>query len=104
MSVLVFFLEEPSAKAMLKGLLPRILPTEWLVRYVVFAGYTCQSVPGTQEIDHKQISKSKRLPGDWHSPFHRKQSFPKFQKIHFRGEKYCDGIRMKLKLKRGDGP
>jgi len=38
MKVLVFFLEEPSAKAMLKGLLPRLLPTEWLVRYVVFEG------------------------------------------------------------------
>jgi hypothetical protein len=66
MRVLVFFLEEPSAKAMLNGLLPRLLPGGW------------------------QVSKNKRFPGDWHSPFHRKQSFPKFRKIHFRGEKYSD--------------
>jgi len=35
---LVFFLEEPSAKAMLEGLLPRILPDGWMARYVVFEG------------------------------------------------------------------
>lgn len=38
MIVLVFFLEEPSAKAMLNGLLPRLLPAGWQVRYVVFEG------------------------------------------------------------------
>jgi hypothetical protein len=37
-NLLVFFLEEPSARAMLKGLLPRLLPMEWQVRYVVFEG------------------------------------------------------------------
>ena len=35
---LVFFLEEPSAREMLKGLLPRILPDIVVVRYVVFEG------------------------------------------------------------------
>jgi hypothetical protein len=35
---LVFFLEEPSARAMLNGLLPRLLPAGWLVIYVVFEG------------------------------------------------------------------
>ncbi len=38
MKSLVFFLEEPSARAMLEGLLPRLLPDGWLVRYIVFEG------------------------------------------------------------------
>jgi len=38
MRVMVFFLEEPSAKAMLDGLLPRLLPTGWQVKYVIFEG------------------------------------------------------------------
>lgn len=38
MSTLVFFLEEPSAKEMLKALLPRILSDRVDVRYVVFPG------------------------------------------------------------------
>lgn len=35
---LVFFLEEPSARALLEGLLPQILPDDWSARYVVFEG------------------------------------------------------------------
>jgi len=35
---LVFFLEEPSAREMLKGLLPRLLPESVCCRYVVFEG------------------------------------------------------------------
>ena len=38
MKSLVFFLEEPSAKAMLNGLLPRLHPMGWQFRYVVFEG------------------------------------------------------------------
>ncbi len=38
MSEWVFFLEEPSARAMLEGLLPRIAPHRVDVRYVVFEG------------------------------------------------------------------
>lgn len=38
MSELVFFLEEPSAQAMLEGLLPQLLPEATVVRYVVFEG------------------------------------------------------------------
>lgn len=38
MSELVFFLEEPSAQAMLEGLLPRLLPEIKTVRYIVFEG------------------------------------------------------------------
>lgn len=38
MKQLVFFLEEPSAKAMLEGLLPRILPREVTPRFIVFEG------------------------------------------------------------------
>lgn len=37
-SELVFFLEEPSAKAMLEGILPRLLHDDLNVRYVVFEG------------------------------------------------------------------
>lgn len=38
MKELVFFLEEPSAKAMLEGVLPRLLDDCMVVRYVVFEG------------------------------------------------------------------
>lgn len=38
MSQIVFFLEEPSAKEMLKGLLPKILPTQMTIQFVVFEG------------------------------------------------------------------
>jgi hypothetical protein len=38
MTALVFFLEEPSAAEMLKGLLPRILPEEISVEYRPFEG------------------------------------------------------------------
>ena len=38
MSQLVFFLEEPSAREMLEGLLPRLLPRATVPRYVVFEG------------------------------------------------------------------
>ena len=38
MNQLVFFLEEPSAREMLKNLLPRILPDNVTVRYLVFEG------------------------------------------------------------------
>jgi len=38
MSEIVFFLEERSAEAALKGLMPRILPPEIACRYVVFKG------------------------------------------------------------------
>ena len=35
---LVFLLEEPSAREMLKGLLPRVLPHPMQIRYIVFEG------------------------------------------------------------------
>ncbi len=38
MRTLVFLLEEPSAEAMLKGVLPRILPDDVLVKFLVFEG------------------------------------------------------------------
>jgi len=38
MSEIVFFLEEPSAEALLGGLLPRILPQDFFYRCVVFEG------------------------------------------------------------------
>ena len=38
MSELVFLLEEPSARAMLEGFLPKILPKGAVCRYIVFEG------------------------------------------------------------------
>ncbi len=38
MSELVFFLEELSAKAMLEGLVPKLIPTSVRCRYIVFEG------------------------------------------------------------------
>jgi hypothetical protein len=38
MKCLVFFLEEPSAEEMLKGILPRILPADIISQFVVFRG------------------------------------------------------------------
>jgi hypothetical protein len=38
MKTIVFFLEEPSAKEMLEGILPRILPSDITRRYIVFQG------------------------------------------------------------------
>jgi len=38
MKTLVFFLEEPSAQRMLEGVLPRLIPADVFVRYVVFQG------------------------------------------------------------------
>jgi hypothetical protein len=38
MMEVVFFLEEPSAKAMLEGVVPRLLDERFNVRYVVFEG------------------------------------------------------------------
>ncbi len=38
MTELVFFLEEPSARAMLEGILPKLLPDDVVCRYVVFEG------------------------------------------------------------------
>lgn len=38
MKTIVFFLEEPSAREMLEGVLPRLLPEECSRRYVVFQG------------------------------------------------------------------
>lgn len=38
MKTLIFFLEEPSAKEMLNGVLPRLLPAFTDIRFVVFSG------------------------------------------------------------------
>lgn len=38
MKTLVFFLEEPSAKEMLTGLIPRLVTSEISIRYIVFTG------------------------------------------------------------------
>ncbi|MCU7935590.1 MAG: DUF4276 family protein [Candidatus Thiodiazotropha sp. (ex Dulcina madagascariensis)] len=38
MTQIVFFLEEPSAREMLRGLLPRLLPQHLYIRYIVFEG------------------------------------------------------------------
>jgi hypothetical protein len=38
MKTIVFFLEEPSAQRMLEGVLPRFIPADVAVRYVLFQG------------------------------------------------------------------
>jgi len=38
MTTLVFLLEEPSARAMLEGILPRLLPDEVIPKFLVFEG------------------------------------------------------------------
>lgn len=57
MSELVFFLEEPSAEAMLQGLLPRILPPAIIPRYIVFEG--------KQDLEKQLVRKLRnyRVPG-----------------------------------------
>lgn len=66
MKSLVFFLEEPSAKAMLNGLLPRLHPMGWQFRYVVFEG--------KQDLEKQLPLKLRawRLTGHWSLSFHRK--------------------------------
>jgi len=58
MKTLVFFLEEPSAKAMLEGIMPRILPQQWLVRYIVFQGKQDLEKNLAQKIHHWQMPNS----------------------------------------------
>lgn len=57
MSELVFMLEEQSARAMLEGLLPKLLPAEVTPRYVVFEG--------KQDLEKQQVRKIRnyRNPG-----------------------------------------
>lgn len=56
MTTLVFLLEEPSAKAMLEGILPRLLPEDITVYYLVFEG--------KQDL-HKQLVRKLRF---WQQP------------------------------------
>lgn len=56
MTTLVFCLEEPSAKAMLEGVLPRLLPESVKPRYIVFEG---------KQDMHKQLVKRLR---HWQQP------------------------------------
>lgn len=57
MSEIVFFLEEPSAEAMLRGLLPKILPDDLVRRYVVFEG--------KQDLEKQMVRRMRgyRVPG-----------------------------------------
>ncbi len=56
MKHLIFFLEEPSAKAMLEGILPKILTSDISVKYIIFSG--------KQDLD-KNIGRRLRL---WRLP------------------------------------
>ncbi|MDR1647662.1 MAG: DUF4276 family protein [Zoogloeaceae bacterium] len=56
MTTLVFCLEEPSAKEMLKGVLPRLLPDGIWVEYIVFEG---------KQDMHKQLVRKLRY---WQQP------------------------------------
>jgi hypothetical protein len=56
MRSIVFFLEEPSAKEMLTGVLPRILPENVQIKYIVFQGK-----------QHLEKSLKNKLRG-WNTP------------------------------------
>ncbi|MBW2298116.1 MAG: hypothetical protein JRF32_10985 [Deltaproteobacteria bacterium] len=56
MKTIVFCLEEPSAKEMLKGVLPRILPDDVSTKYIIFQG--------KQDLEKRLV---KRLRG-WCTP------------------------------------
>lgn len=55
MTTFVFLLEEPSAEEMLKGVLPKILPVDVQVRYIVFDGVNshCKCTTGRLREDFK---------------------------------------------------
>ena len=57
MSHIVFFLEEPSAKAMLDGFLPKILPDNWY--------YLCVVFEGKQDLETQIVKRLRgyRIPG-----------------------------------------
>ena len=56
MMTLVFFLEEPSAEEMLKGILPKLLPDQVVPRFIVFEG--------KQDLE-KQLGRRLKL---WRAP------------------------------------
>jgi len=55
MSELVFLLEEPSARAMLEGLLPRLLPANLSVRYIVFEGKSDLEAQLVRRLQHYRV-------------------------------------------------
>lgn len=57
MSEIVFLLEEPSARAMLEGLLPRLMPGDCYPRYIVFEG--------KQDLERQMVKRMRgyRTPG-----------------------------------------
>ncbi|MFT0533534.1 DUF4276 family protein [Castellaniella hirudinis] len=59
MTTLVFLLEEPSAKAMLEGVLPRILPPDIDVRYMVFEGKQDLHKQIVRRLQHWQMPESR---------------------------------------------
>lgn len=79
MSHLVFFLEEPSAREMLNGLLPRILPDSVTFQCVVFEG--------KQDLE-KQLGRKLR---GWRPPL------PRFIVLRDQDGGVCTDIKAKLK-------
>ena len=86
MNQVVFFLEERSAREMLKNLLPRILPDNVTIRYVVFEGkqdlekqlekktarmacarhaLCCHAGQGSGGLSQGQVPSDQDLPGRW---------------------------------------
>ncbi len=55
MSELVFLLEEPSAQSMLEGLLPRFLPDDLPVRYIVFEGKSDLEAQLVRRLRHYRV-------------------------------------------------
>lgn len=84
MTTLVFLLEERSARALLEGLLPRLLPEHITVRFIVFEG--------KQDLD-KQLER--RLRG-WLAPDSR------FVVLRDQDSGACIELKNALKTKCGD--
>lgn len=59
MSELVFLLEELSAKAMLEGLLPRLLPDDLPVRYIVFEGKSDLEAQLVRRLQHYRVPEAR---------------------------------------------
>jgi hypothetical protein len=81
MKEIVFFLEEPSAEAMLQGLLPRLLPEGLTTRFVVFEG--------KQDLEKQLLRKIRGYRGDAHFIVLRDQDAGDCKKVKRRLVKMC---------------
>ena len=80
MTIVLFLLEEPSARAMLESFLPRVLPDTLMIRYIVFEG--------KQDLQ-KRLEKRLRY---WQEPNTR------FIVIHDQDSSDCVALKQKLRV------